>query len=64
VLYAEGEKSARVMCISLHPFIIGQPNRIGTLDRALHYIRSHPGVWCATGSEIMEAYLEATRQKK
>ena len=63
VLYGEGEKSARVMCISVHPFIIGQPNRIGALDRALQYIRSHSDVWCATGSEIMDAYLEATGQQ-
>jgi allantoinase len=62
VLYSEGGKSARVMCISVHPFIIGQPNRIGALDRALHFIRSHSDVWCATGSEIMEAYLQATGQ--
>lgn len=60
VLYREGETSARVMCISLHPFIIGQPHRIGVLDRTLEYIRSHEGVWCATAGEIMEAYLEAT----
>ena len=62
VLYREGADSARVMCLSLHPFIIGQAHRIGVLDRALDYIRSHAGVWCATGSEIMEAYLQATAQ--
>ena len=32
VLYAEGEHSARVMAICLHPFIIGVPHRIGGLD--------------------------------
>jgi peptidoglycan/xylan/chitin deacetylase (PgdA/CDA1 family) len=62
VLYREGAESARVMCLSLHPFIIGQSHRIGVLDRALDYIRSHEGVWCATGSEIMEAYLKAAPQ--
>jgi allantoinase len=60
VLYREGSESARVMCISLHPFIIGQSHRIGVLDRALEYILSHDGVWCATGSEIMDAFLEGT----
>src|SRR5262245_5788584 len=59
VLYEEGRDSARVMCVSLHPFVIGQPNRIRSLDRVLSYVRSHPGVWYATGSEIMDAYLKA-----
>lgn len=60
VLYAESQTSARVLCISLHPFVIGQAHRIGALDRALAHIMSHDGVWAATGSEIMEGYLKAT----
>ena len=59
VLYREGEHSGRVMAICLHPFIIGQPHRIGTLDRALAHICSHDGVWKATGTEIVEHYLKA-----
>jgi allantoinase len=60
VLYAESETSARVISISLHPFVIGQAHRIGVLDRALKYILSHEGVWAATGAEIAEAYVKAT----
>ena len=60
VLYAEGEHAGRVMAISLHPFVIGHPHRIPTLDRALEWIMGHEGVWAATGSEILDAYLEAT----
>jgi peptidoglycan/xylan/chitin deacetylase (PgdA/CDA1 family) len=56
VLYEEGEKNARVMAIALHPFLIGVPHRIRTLDRALAYIASHGKVWFATGSEIIAAY--------
>jgi len=61
VLYAEGEKNGRVMAIALHPFLIGVPHRIRTLDRALAHIASHGGVWFATGSEIIDAYR---RQEK
>ena len=57
VLYREGEQSARVMAICLHPYLIGVPHRIGSLDNAIKYICSHPDVWCATGSEIVDAYL-------
>lgn len=58
VLYREGERSGRVMAICLHPFIIGVPHRIGALDRALKYIRSHDKVWFATGEEIIAHYLK------
>ena len=59
VLYHEGEQSARVMAICLHPFMIGVPHRIGGLDAALNYIRDHGEVWLATGQEIARAYLES-----
>src|SRR5690606_16048333 len=35
VLYREGEQSGRVMAIAVHPFVTGQPHRIGALDAAL-----------------------------
>ena len=60
VLYEESAKSPRVMSIALHPFLIGSPHRIRYLDRALEYISGHDKVWFATGSEIIDAYREAT----
>ena len=62
VLLEEGAESGRVMCLSLHPFIIGQAHRIGVLDRCLKQILSHPDVWPATGQEIMEAWIAAGGQ--
>lgn len=56
VLYREGEASGRVMAIAVHPFVTGQPHRIGALDAALEHICSHEGVWLATGREIVEHY--------
>ena len=56
VLYEEGETCGRVMCIALHPFLIGAPHRIRYLARALAHIASHDGAWLATGSEIIDAY--------
>jgi allantoinase len=56
VLYEEGAQNGRVMAIALHPFLIGAPHRIRTLDRALSYIASHGSVWFATGSDIIAAY--------
>jgi len=56
VLHDEGAQNGRVMAIALHPFLIGAPHRIRTLDRALGYVAAHGGVWFATGSEIIDAY--------
>jgi peptidoglycan/xylan/chitin deacetylase (PgdA/CDA1 family) len=57
VLYRESAEIARVAAISLHPFIIGLPHRIGALERALEHITAHDGVWRATGSEIADHFL-------
>ena len=59
VLYREGEESGRVMAICLHPFMIGVPHRIDSLDRALEHIARHDKVWFATGAEIAKHYLES-----
>ncbi|MDX2158813.1 MAG: polysaccharide deacetylase family protein [Hyphomicrobiaceae bacterium] len=55
-LYMEGDESGRVMCLPLHPFLIGQPHRVRELDRALAYITGHAGVWRATAAEIAEHF--------
>jgi allantoinase len=57
VLYREaGPENGRVMAISLHPWIIGQPYRIGALEQALQHIMGRRGVWAATGSQILDAW--------
>jgi allantoinase len=58
VLYSEGAKSPRVMCLSIHPFLIGVPHRIKYFDLALEYIAKHSDVWFATGSEIIQAFRD------
>ena len=41
----------------LHPWLIGQPFRIGSLDAALGRIVRRQGVWAATGAESSENAL-------
>ncbi|MBI2292370.1 MAG: polysaccharide deacetylase family protein [Betaproteobacteria bacterium] len=55
-LHRDGERNGRLLVLNLHPFLIGQPFRIGCLDAALDYIVKHDGMWAATGSEIIEWY--------
>jgi peptidoglycan/xylan/chitin deacetylase (PgdA/CDA1 family) len=55
-LYAEGATNARVMAISIHPYITGVPHRIGALEDLLDYVGSHDGVAWMTASEIGDWY--------
>jgi allantoinase len=57
-LYAEGEESGTVMCIPLHPYLIGQPHRLKPFEEALAYIARHDKVWMATGREIAQHFLD------
>ena len=57
LLYREAAPdNGRIMAISLHPWVIGQPYRIRALEEALAHIMRHRGVWAATGSEILDAW--------
>jgi len=57
LLYREASPdNGRVMTISLHPWVIGQPYRIGALEQALQHIMQKQGVWAATGSQILDAW--------
>jgi peptidoglycan/xylan/chitin deacetylase (PgdA/CDA1 family) len=57
-LYEEGAENGQVMCIPLHPFLIGQPHRIGNFAEVLEYITGHDKVWVTTGREIAQWYYE------
>ncbi len=52
-------QGGRIMALSLHPWVIGQPHRIGALERALRAIVTEGGLWNASGDEIAEAWKGA-----
>jgi peptidoglycan/xylan/chitin deacetylase (PgdA/CDA1 family) len=56
LLYEEGQQSARVMCIALHPFIINLPFRHKYLEKVLDYVTAKDDVWLATSDEIADWY--------
>lgn len=55
-LHREGEQSARVMAISVHPYITGAPHRIRYLEELLAYIQEKGGAQFMTGEEILDWY--------
>ena len=56
VMYQDGEQNVRVLGLNLHPWLIGQPFRIGFLDEALGHMMRRQGVWAASGVEIIDWY--------
>ena len=58
LLYRESSaEGGRIMAISLHPWVIGQPYRIGGARAgAASTSCSTQGVWSATGSQILDAW--------
>ena len=55
-LYEESARSARVMAISVHPYISGVPHRIAYLEQLYRYVLGKPGVLHWTGGEIADWY--------
>ena len=56
-LWEEGADNPQVMCLPLHPWLIGLPHRLREFDEALRYITRRDKVWLATGREIAQWYL-------
>jgi peptidoglycan/xylan/chitin deacetylase (PgdA/CDA1 family) len=57
-LYQEGKDSGMVLCMPLHPFVVGQPHRISALHDVLQHVTSHADVWLATANEIADWYYQ------
>ena len=61
-LYEDGARSARVMAICLHPFLIGHAHRSKYFAKALAHITSRREVWVTTGGEIADWYNKNYRK--
>ena len=59
-LLDEGQHSARIMAISLHPYITGAAHRIGHFRRLLEHLTQQPAVTFWTGSQILDWYNTQT----
>ncbi len=56
-LYKESAGRAKIMSISVHPYISGVAHRIAYVERAFSEILSRPGVACWNGAKIHDWYL-------
>ena len=55
------EQGGRILSLNIHPWMLGQPHRIGKLESVLEYVTSKSEVWSASAAEILKEYkLSAT----
>jgi putative urate catabolism protein len=52
LLYAEGERTPKMMSVGLHCRLVGRPGRAAALMRFLDYIAAHERVWLPTRLDI------------
>jgi hypothetical protein len=58
-IYADAADSARIMALSVHPYIMGAPHRVKYLRRVFEVIRKKSDVLFWTGAQIADWYLGA-----
>ena len=61
VLYRESDRSPKLFCATLHPQIVGRPDRAIILDGFLGHARPKGGIWWATCGEIADLVEERTQ---
>jgi len=62
-LYQDSAASARVMAVSVHPYLSGVPHRIGYVEELFQYMKSKPDVLFWTGEQILDWYLQSQSSK-
>jgi allantoinase len=54
-------EGGRLLSLSLHPWVMGQPHRIKHVESALAYVMAQPGVWNAAPGQIVAAFAAHAR---
>ncbi|HUI95507.1 MAG TPA: polysaccharide deacetylase, partial [Xanthobacteraceae bacterium] len=61
-IYADAKRSARIMAISVHPYIMGAPHRTKYFRKIFEKIRKKRGVLFWTGEQILDWFLKSGPQ--
>ena len=61
-LESDREQGGRLLALHVHPWLIGQPFRIGTFEGILRRLAQSRDIWLATGREIVDWYAGVSSQ--
>ena len=61
-LWREGQDSARIMALCVHPYVSGVPHRIEAFERIYADLSKRPGVLFWTNEQILDWYKQARTQ--
>ncbi|MDO6560499.1 polysaccharide deacetylase family protein [Paraglaciecola chathamensis] len=59
LLKEANHSGGRILCLNIHPWMLGQPHRIGALEQVLEYVMSQD-VYSASASDILQAFTSQT----
>lgn len=62
MLYEEGKTRAKVMTITIHPYVTGVAHRCGWFEKTLDYIKQHQDVVFMRGVEILDWYKQFAKE--
>ncbi len=46
----------RILALNIHPWLLGQPHRIGKLEQVLDYVTAQRDVWSAPAGDILDSF--------
>ncbi|WP_371189340.1 polysaccharide deacetylase family protein [Thalassotalea maritima] len=52
------EQGGRILALQIHPWLLGQPHRIGYLEQVFHALANRTDVWFASASDILDSFIE------
>jgi putative urate catabolism protein len=58
VLYAEGDRTPRMMSIGMHCRLVGRPGRFAALQRFVDYVAGHERVWVSRKVDVARHWRE------
>ena len=56
-------QGGRILALNIHPWMLGQPHRIGYLERILEFVTRQQGVFSAPAGELLQVCKTAHRQE-
>jgi allantoinase len=54
------QQGGRILAVSLHPWVLGQPHRMKHLEAVLDHLSTKSQVWSASAGEILDAFVGST----